>query len=143
MKKVMVLLIAAFFISPLLICVPKARAAADWKQYFKQPYATFYYDANSIQRSGDVVQVTTLTKFNWPGIGVENATLKKIDHSIELLEINCRSKTRIRKRITNYKADGSVIYDHRFTESDGYSAEPHSIEYSSEAELLYHIVCGS
>jgi hypothetical protein len=121
---------------------PPQAAAADWKQYFKEPYATFYYDANSIQRSGDVVQVTTLHKFTWLEAGIDSKSLlMKFDHSIELLEINCRSKTTTSKRNTTYKPDGSVIRDDRFTESDK-DGKPKPINPVFGEDLLCHIVCG-
>jgi len=103
-------------------------AAADWKQYEQNEVRISYYDANSIRRSGDVVQVATLTKFDWSAFS-GGTSLTQIDHMIELLEINCRSKSVTRKRIIDYKADGSVIYDSLLNETI----------YSED--LLYHIVC--
>lgn len=137
MKKAMVLLIVALFISPLLLCVPKARAAADWKQYDQNNMVTLYYDANSIQRSGDVVRVTIFGK-NTP-LGTNMSPLPEVDHYIALVEINCRNKTFIQKRIILYRVDGSKIGD---ASSDGLSDEPDAIHPRSTLNLLFHIVCG-
>jgi hypothetical protein len=142
MKKVMVLLIAVLFISPLLICVPKARAATDWKQYYQNEVATNYYDAKSIQRSGGVVQVKILSK-NTPR-GTNMFPSLKVDHYIRLAEINCSNKTFLQKRIILYRADGSLIGDHSSDDPDllPEEREPYAIHTSSTEHLLYRIVCG-
>jgi len=137
MKKVMLLLIAAFFISPLLICVPQAQAAADWKQYCQNEMSTDYYDANSIQRSGDVVQVTILIKYTPRGTNVFPSL--KIDHQIIFAEINCRNKTFLQKRIISYGADGSLIDDQSSDDLDVLpeEREPYAIHPGSFDDLLF------
>ena len=138
MKKAMVLLIAALFVSLFLIRVPQARAAADWKQYSQHKFTTYYYDANSIQRSGDVVQVTILGKNTPLGTSLILPE-KKIDHRITFAEINCRNKTFFQKRIISYRADGSVVGDYSSDDPDLFPGEeePYAIHPGSFNDLLF------
>lgn len=142
MKKIMVLLIVALFTLPFLLCVTKAQAAADWRQYFQSEVATFWYDANSVQRSGNVVKVTVFIKFTpavaqiFPGIDIVSEVM--------FAEINCRTKTFFQKRIIQYRADGSVYDDFSSEDNDPYSPtyEPYDIKPGYEEDALYRILCG-
>ncbi len=141
MKKAIVFLIIALFISPLLLCVTKAQAAADWKQYHQNRFMTLFYDANSIKRSGDVVQVTILGKNTPAGTDLINPE-QKIDYFFIFAEINCRDKTYFQKRIVLYTADGSLVDDIPYDEPGLAVNQPWPVSPACMEDSLYHITCG-
>lgn len=142
MKKIMVLLIVALFTLPFLLCVPKAQAAADWRQYFQSEVATFWYDANSVQRYGNLITVTIFLKFK--PVVAQIFPNQDIVSYLEFVEIDCRAKTFWEKRIIQYRADGSVYDDFSYEENDPYSPTyaPEDIKPGYEEDALYRILCG-
>lgn len=116
---------------------------ADWKWYAETDSYECYYDAeDATPSSRNIVDVWTKLEFTKKGVsGIVKEFGKHyadISYSLELLEINCTDKKDRILSITQYSADGKILY-----EKSAQSRRPawKTIPRESMDERLYNVVC--
>jgi len=115
---------------------------ADWKLFAEtDSYECFYDVEDAAPSSNNIVDVWTKLEYKEKGI---NGIVKKFGkhyadlcYSLELWEINCREKKERILSITEYSAEGKILYA---SSAEGKSAWK-AIPRKSVDENLYKAVC--
>ena len=85
-----------------LVLIPSAASAADWFRILEGPGATWYLDADSIQRNGDWTRYEQFAVYD----EVSRGGIKTVS---AIMEIDCgRRKYRL-ARFTSFRADGVQV----------------------------------
>jgi hypothetical protein len=86
----------------------------DWKQYFSTEYGKYYFDVETLTYSSKVT-LRTSVKIILTDKGVKSTVQMlgkeygNLEHTIQLLEINCATKTINILEVTTYSKTGDMI----------------------------------
>lgn len=117
----------------------------DWAYYGRSEKSLCFYDAKSIIRSADIIEVLEKEEYTDQGVNFMAERLGKnyenLSHLITLWQINCAEKKSRFLSLNYYSKEKKVISSWKILYSSGASEEWSPFVPQSLGEKLYKAVC--